>query len=289
MVAANSYEEHVLSLMQGKQHLFDNVIAEDATKDVVSVSKKLLETLVEDLTEPQVSPAESAAESAEIMETMAPETAEEPGQMALPEKGDADRAVEEAIAGCIEELQKAFGARIERILGSGGGLLAVIDRVDAEADGVAVRLSGMVPVAVIDRCTLNGLSRLGAASPVAASHTYYDASLHADKGGMSRLAALAAEKLQGARVLMEQHCHNSAVELILSSLLAAAADRAGLEQPVTAREAGVWIYGEALPKGILNQEEVGLIMRGITLAQSQSVPESLITGLLDDVELFVQK
>jgi len=78
------------------------------------------------------------------------------------------------------------------------------------------------------------------------------------------------------------------VELLLSALLAAAAGRAGLDEPVAAREAGVWIYGEALPKGLLNQEEAGLIMRGITLAQSQSVPEPLISGLLGDVEIFIQ-
>ncbi len=288
MVAADSYEEHVLSLMQGKQHLFDNVIAEDATEDVVGISKKLLETLVEDLTAPQPGPAEAAAEAEEILETVDTATAAEPAQAALAGKNKADGAVEEAIARCIEELQKALGARIERILGSGGGLLAVIDRVDAEADQVAARLSGTVPVAVIDRCTLNGLSRLGAASPVSLSQTYYDASQLTADGGLSRLAALAAEKLQAARVLMEQNCQNSAVELLLSSLLAAAADRAGLDQPIAAPEAGVWIYGEALPKGLLSQEEVGLLMRGITLAQSQSVPESLISGLLDDAQLFVQ-
>ena len=287
MVAADSYEEHVLSLVQGKQHLFDNVIAEDATEDVVGVSKKLLETLVEDLTTPlqETGPTETAA-AEEIRETAEPA---EPVQAAPAEENEAERAVEEAIAGCIEELQKALGPRIERILGSGGGLLAVIDRVDAEADQVAARLSAMVPVAVIDRCTLNGLNRLGAASPVAVSHTYYDASQSAIESGMSRLAALALEKLRAARVLMEQQCQNSAVELLLSALLAAAAGRAGLDQPVAAREAGVWIYGEALPKGLLNQEEAGLIMRGVTLAQSQSVPELLITGLFDDVELFVRK
>jgi len=289
MVAADSYEEHVLSLVQGKQHLFDNVISEDATEDVVGVSKKLLDALVEDLTSPQPGPAEPAAEAEKITETPAPPAAVATGQAVLAEKHGADGSVEEAITLCITELQQALGARIERILGSGGGLLAVIDRVDAAADQVAARLSGTVPVAVIDRCTLNGLSRLGASSPVSVSRTYYDASLHTDQGGMSRLATLAAEKLQAARLLMEQHCHNSAVELTLSALLAAAADRAGLEQPVTAREAGVWIYGEALPKGILKQEEVALIMRGVTLAQSPSVPESLITGLLDDTDLFVRQ
>ncbi|RJX27143.1 MAG: DEAD/DEAH box helicase [Desulfurivibrio sp.] len=283
MVAANSYEEHVLSLMQGKQHLFNNVISEDATEDVVGVSKKLLETLVEDLTAPQAAPAETAGGAAELIETLDQAAAAAP---AMAGKSEADKMLEEAIARCIEELQQALGARIERILGAGGGLLAVIDRVDDAADEVAARLSAAVPVAVIDRCTLNGLSRLGAASPVAVSHTYYEAGQ--DAAGRSRLAALAAEKLQAARVLVEQNCPGSAVELLLSSLLAAASDRAGLEAPVASREAGVWIYGEALPRGLLSQEEAGLLMRGITLAQAPAVPEPLLAGLLADAALFVQ-
>ena len=38
-------------------------------------------------------------------------------------------------------LQQALGQRIERIFGSGGGLVAVLDRVDAEADQLAEQLS----------------------------------------------------------------------------------------------------------------------------------------------------
>jgi superfamily II DNA or RNA helicase len=286
MVAADSYEEQVLTLVQGKQHLFDNVIAEDATEDVVGVSKKLLDMLVEDLTAPkqEAAPAETAGAVEEVAESAATEA--EPGQPKTAAR-ETDRSVEEAITRCIEELQQALGSRIERILGSGGGLLAVIDRMDAAADQVAARLSSLVPVAVIDRCTLNGLSRLGAASPVAVSHTYYDASQNEAESGLPRLTALAMEKLRAARVLLEQQCQGSAVELLLSALLAAAAGRAGLDEPVAAREAGVWLYGEALPQGLLTQDEAGLIMRGITLAQAPSVPEPLISGLLGDAEIFV--
>ncbi|MCD6389412.1 MAG: hypothetical protein J7L69_08365 [Desulfobulbaceae bacterium] len=261
MVAANSYEEDVLALAQNKQNLFDNVIGEDGTEDVVGVSKKLLETLVKSLAGKSDDETEKAPKQ--------PEEDSKPREDAQLTGRDAgDSRLEQAITLCIEELQNAFGSRIERIIGSGGGLLAVLDLVNAKDDRFAADLSAEVPVAD--------------------SHTYYDAAVNRDESKKtSRLAALAAEKLKAAQVLVEQQCPDSSVELLLSALLAAASDRAGLDHSIAPRDAGVWIYGEALPKGILNQDETALIMRGITLAQSQSVPENLITQLIDDVESFV--
>ena len=52
MIAADSCEEKVFALVRNKQHLFDNVIGEDASEDVIGVSRKLLKTLVEDLAGP---------------------------------------------------------------------------------------------------------------------------------------------------------------------------------------------------------------------------------------------
>ncbi len=63
----------------------------------------------------------------------------------------------------------------------------------------------------------------------------------------------------------------------------------GLDTPVTAQDAGVWLYAAILPGGLLNQDEAALIMRAVSLAQSPSVPETLLTDLLMDVELFVNQ
>lgn len=284
MVASDSYEEQVLGLVNTKQNLFDNVISVDATEDVVGISKKLLVSLIEDLNNPQPHVGHAPGEITEEQEL--PLAVREQGGGADSGR-EKDTSVEEALTFCIEELQKAFGARIERILGSGGGLLAVLDHVDGEADSVAIRLSDIVPVALIDHRTLKGLNRLGAASPLAESQTYYDASKDGNAGGVSRLTTLAAEKLKAARLLLEQNMVDSALDLLVAALLAAASGRAELDSPVTLQEAGVWVYGEAIPKGILSQENAGLIMRGISLAQSQAVPENLITALADDAEGFV--
>ena len=181
-----------------------------------------------------------------------------------------------------------FGPRIERIFGSGGGLLTILDTVTAEDDRMAADLSDDVPVAVIDQRTLSSLARLGTASPVADAVTYFDAAeTREDSEKIPRLTALAGEKFKAARILIDQQCPDAAVELLCSALLAAASGLAELDNPVLVHDAGVWIYGEALPKGILNQDEAALIMRGITLAQSPAVPHDLIRQLADDAESFI--
>lgn len=285
MVAADSYEEQVMSLVQNKQNLFDNVVNEDATEDVVGISKKLLETLIEDIN--KQGEREGMAETPEHQPSGASDEllASEPSG----EPKEPDNTLEKAITLCIEELQEALGSRIERILGSQGGLIVVLDRVDPEADRLAAALSEKtVPVALIDLIALNGLQRLGAASPVAETRTYYEAGQPPEAGGPSRLAHLASEKLKAARLLFDQQMTESALDLLLAALLAKAADRAGLESPLATGEAGVWLYGEALPQGLLSQEEGGLVMRGIGLAQSSSVPEPLLTALVEDVADFVE-
>ncbi len=148
MVAADSYEEQVFALVRNKQDLFDNVVNEDASEDVIGVSKKLLDTLVENLAGP-VAGKEPAPEATEAEPVAPPEA--QPAAAAVPTPPPAEDSTTLAIRQCIETLQQALGPRIERIFGSGGGLVAVLDRVDAEADRLAEQLSAQVPVALIDR------------------------------------------------------------------------------------------------------------------------------------------
>ena len=98
---------------------------------------------------------------------------------------------------------------------------------------------------------------------------------------------LAQEKFKAAQVLVEQNLMSGAVEVLLSALLTAAADRAGLDAPVTPQDAGVWLYGEALPRELLTRQEADLITRGISLSQCPSVPENLTADLLRDTDAFL--
>ncbi|MBU0653765.1 MAG: DEAD/DEAH box helicase [Gammaproteobacteria bacterium] len=298
MVASDSYEERVMALVKGKRHLFDNVIDPDASEDVVGVSRKLLDVLSEELAgaEPEtVAPAKPEAET-EVMAEAVAELPEEPtasaevtaAEPAKPYKAPSDDGVEDSLRTCILNIQQHFGKRVERILGSGGGLLVVLDQVSDADDQQAAQLGGEIPVALLDPRTLRSLQRLGAASPVKDATPYYDAEEAGEaEPPVSRLLALAQQKLQAAEVLLEQGMTGVPAELLVSALLNAAAARGGLEQAPAAAEAGVWVYAQALPNGWLDQEQAGTVIRALALTQSPLLPEALLEQLLDDVHGFM--
>ncbi|MDX9840927.1 MAG: DEAD/DEAH box helicase, partial [Desulfobulbus sp.] len=282
MVAADSYEAQVFALVRNKQDLFDNVVNEDATEDVIGVSKKLLDTLVENLAGPAAG-KEPATEATEVEPPEAQSSA-----AVVPAPPPAADTISQAIRQCIEALQQALGPRIERIFGSGGGLVAVLDRVDAEADRLAEQLSARVPVALIDRLALRGLQRLGGGSPLAEAETYFDAATAAGSSGEPLLRRQAREKLTAARLLVDQQLFDSALELVFAALLSAAAHKAGLAAPLNRAEVGVWAYGEALPRGLLDQDQVGLLMQAFSFTQGGAAPAALVNGLLEDAARFVE-
>jgi hypothetical protein len=281
MVAAGGYEEQVLGLVKTKQNLFDNVIGEDATEDVVGVSKKMLEALIEDLAA-EKQPADGRKEPKAIAPVEeAEDTREKAAAPAV------DPALDASIARCIDALQQSFGTRIDRIFASAGGLFVVLDQVDAAADEVAEGLSADIPVALIDPFAFKGLQRLGVASPLAGAKSCYNAADGASAGGLSRLRRLADEKLKAATVLLDQNMTESALDLVVTALMSAVSDMAGKTAPVPPQEAGIWLFGEAVPAGIIDDQEAGLIMKSIGLAQGKMVPNHLVEELVQDAVRFV--
>jgi hypothetical protein len=282
-VAVDAYEEHVLGLVGSKRDLFDNVVDPEATEDVVGVSKRLLETLVEEL-------AGGAEEKSEPGAAEPVEAGPEAAEAADAERREDSRAAPDSdpeLTRCIETLQRELGPRIERILGTGGRLLVVVDRVDETAAQTAERLSETVPVALVDPLTLSGLQRLGEAFPFAGASVHYDAAEQAEPRGPSPLQIQAREKLRAAELLVEQNCHGPAVELLLSAMLAAAADLAGQSRAPAPNEVGVWLHGEILPKGLLGEGQANGLLRALALAQAPELPEALARGLLEDARSLV--
>jgi superfamily II DNA or RNA helicase len=295
LVASDSYEERVMALVKGKRHLFDNVIDPDASEDVVGVSRKLLEVLSDELAGETPPPADTAATpETEATVPEMPETVPVTDTAVAPAirhevAEDDTAAVEDSLRTCILALQRHFGVRVERILGSGGGLLVVLDQVSDVDDQQAAQLGGEVPVALLDPRTLRSLQRLGATSPLHDAKPYYDAQEAAEERDeqVPRLLVLAREKLQAAEVLLEQGMTNVPLELLLTAVLNTAAARGGLERAPKAMDAGVWVYAEAVPNGWLGQEEAALVMRAVALAQALELPMSLLEQLLEDVRGFV--
>jgi hypothetical protein len=283
MVAADSYEERVLGLVAGKRDLFDNVVDPDAAEDVVGVSKRMLETLVEDLAEPGEAAGTPSASPAP--ESTTP-TEEATANVESERKGPAADE-DPSLTHCIQALQQALGPRIERILGTAGRLLVVIDRVDEDASQLAEQLSDTVPVALVDPLTLSGLQRLGEVFPFADGRVHFDAAAQSQQKGPSPLRRQAEERLRAAQMLLEQGSHGPAVELLLSALLAAAADLAGESSAPAVQQAGVGLHGEILPKGLLNDSQATALMRALAFAQAPELPEALVQTLLEDARALM--
>ncbi len=308
ITSADSYEEKVALLVKGKRDLFDNVIDPDASEDVVGVSKKLLETLVEDLATDDKSENQEAHKNTENTENTGntenledievandsvatetlPQTQVSEGKQA---GSGLDSNIQQNIQHTIENIQQSFGHKIEQILGSGGGILVVLDHVDTEANLEAQKLSSdEIPVAIIDSQTLGGLQRLGDNSPIQTTETYYDAEDAVDQQAQaseSPLIAIAKEKLEAAEILLEQDMFSVAANLLITAQLAYIAGIAGLEQAPTPAEAGIWVYTEALNNGWVNQEQANQIMKNLALVQAPNMPPALIEELLIDVRELV--
>jgi len=157
--------------------LFDNVISPEASEDVVGVSKKMLQTLIDDLAGVEPVTVEDIAPS-EPVEVSVQESAEQAQAVKKPGTVEAEAEDGGQIRQLIEKIQTTFNSRIVRILGSGGGLLVVVDQQnDVDEESAQYLSEPDVPVVVIDSRTLAGLQRLGAASPVAQSRLLFESRL----------------------------------------------------------------------------------------------------------------
>jgi hypothetical protein len=130
---------------------------------------------------------------------------------------------------------------------------------------------------------------------VSEAETLFETSGAAVASELHPLAQQAQSKLEAAVVLLAQIrsgaplCGPTA-ELLLGALLSAAALLTGLDEPPAPREAGIWLYGDAIPKGAIDQTDAALLMRAVALAQAgDSVPPALLQELAVDSETFVRR
>ena len=289
LLAEDSYEQRVASLVKGKRDLFDNVISPDASEDVVGVSKKMLQTLMDDLAVAEPEPAEikpamaGTADHEEEAEGITRETM--PLVETLVEEDNSQ------LRKLIEKVQQTFNTRIERVLGSGGGLLVVVNQIEDGDDQSLQDLSQPeLPVAAIDARSWRSLQRLGAASPLADTHTFFETTqleaIQPETKPENPLLTAAQDKLKSAEVLIQQQCTAGVMDLLASALLSKVAGLNGQTQAPTADTAAVWLYSEIVPAQLLSPEQAGVVMRISSLSLGPEVPEALIEESLADVRLL---
>ena len=286
LLAENSYEQQVASLVRGKRALFDNVISPDATEDVVGVSKKMLQSIVDDLAEPQTSTQQEQATTetkqtevlAGKMQTQAIDST------TSTEQEEEDNSATHAL---IAQIQTSFNQRIERILASGGGLLVVVKSAEPTDDNLAQQLSKTeLPVVVIEAKTLANLQRLGVVSPVANAQVIYQHEENQQEN-LNPLIKIAQDKLRSAEILVEQHCYAGVMEILAATSLTIATISSGQQQVPSLEKATVWLYSDILPQQLMSSEQIATIIRIIALSQNFDVPEILIEQSLRDAQVLM--
>ncbi|MCK5831375.1 MAG: DEAD/DEAH box helicase family protein [Methylococcales bacterium] len=275
LLAEDSYEQQVASLVKSKRDLFDNVISPDATEDVVGVSKKMLQSIIDDLTGTEQEKLE-LVKSEEPLVTMQDDKKTDALLIEPEEDNTQTRAL-------ISKIQTTFNHRIERILASGGGLLVIVNQIEQGDEVLAQGLSEVeLPVVVIANNTLLSLQRLGAASPVADAKE-----MSQEKESINSLIKLAQQKLLSAEMLVNQQCYAGVMEILVSSMLTIATVVSGQKQVPTLEKAAVWLYSDVSPKQLMTAEQVSAIVKVISLSQNVDVPEILVQQALVDTQLLV--
>ncbi len=278
MVAQKAYEARVAALVASKQFLFDNVIRDEASEDVVGVSRRSIELALEALGED----VEMEDPRDETMDSIEPEIGD-PEPAAAPSTSAPARRKRPTgpnLNPLVEGLQSILGPRLERIMTAGQGLVAVVDRVDDEHERqvreLQTELDLGVRVELLDARAAAALTRLGAITGEVIHER------PADEPAAAPLLDYASRKLEAAELLHGQGHGEEALELMLQAMLHAAAHRAALEQAPRVEDAAVWLFGEAVPKGYLDMDDANAITRAVALSHVPGLPGELIRPVNDD-------
>lgn len=312
LVAACSYELQVGRTMSGKQHLFNQVMADDGD-DVVGLSQAALKQAMDAVreleaerkkqplqlegpegeTEPTVSPGVNVVD-AEFAEEPA---AEQPAEAALPAPAEPplpEDAPEEltppevetadALPGVVSQLSQRLGQRLERVLLARAGLLALVDRSDPDDAAVAAELAQPdAPVVILDLQTYGLLQQMGQLVGTATAAPLYE---RPQAPAVSPLLVQARRKLNAAKALLEQEMPDEALGLLCQALALALAVRASLDA-VPTLAAVAWVYSDLLPRGVVSPEEATVVARAYGLASAAAAPQALVEQIRGEVMVVV--
>jgi len=292
LVASPSYEDRVWQILGGKRQLFGAVVSGVSDEDAVGLSQRSVELAMEAAQSILTATADTppGPEHAEPVEDEPVATASadediepEPGPAPM---GRLDRPTTddegESMAGVVADLQRGLGARLERVLVSGRGIIAVVRGI-GEADWELAQRVGRdgLPVVLVDPRSWQGLSAMPG-GPADNARAVYDAAEPASEPAVNPLFAAAERKVGAAEVLLQSGCEIDAMALLADAMLAAIAARAGRDDVPSTSEAAAWLYAEAAPAGHVSMQDAGLVIRADALHRSGAVPAELAAEVLVD-------
>jgi len=292
LVSAPSYEERVWEILSGKRHLFSAVVSGEVNDDAVGLSQRSIELAMAAAQLPE--PGHPATEPTAQLEddgtalevpdgAIEPATAEE----AAPDRGQTPTDEGESRAPLVARLQELLGERLERVMVSGDGLLAVARDLDEQAWALAEELSTVaLPVVLIDPRSWLGLQRMPGGLAADAEEVFNRDSQPAPQAEHP-LRGAARRKVDAAAVLIDSGCEIEAMGLLADAMLAAIAARAGRKEAPETGAAAAWLYGEAVVAGFVPAEDAGLVLRADALHRGGQVPGPLAAEALVDARRIV--
>lgn len=274
MLAEDSYEQQVTKLVKNKRDLFDNVISPETSKEVVGVSKKMLQTLINTLI--------SNTTESNKHQNIKPSHALAASNTQHSDTGQSEP--DPQLQQLLTSMQLVFKYRLQSVVGSPEQILVIVNPIhNSDEDTVRQLSKGVVPIAVVDTKTLNSLKGLEACSTLATLPVLYKQSLATT---INPLTQMAEAKLHSAETLLAQHCVAGVLDLIASAMLLQAAAIAGQFQAPAIDTVTVWLHNEILPQQLLTPAQADAIIRVVSLLQSPDVPLSLIEQAITDAKLF---
>lgn len=280
LVAENAYEERVAALVASKRALFVNTLTDEASEDVLGVSKRVFDLAVE-----AMGPAtgagggddDSAEETADAARAPRSPTEEQPSSTGSAPGGARQPGddISPAITALVARIQTRFEARIERIVGAGGSLLVVLRDPPTVADLAWVDTLDSRDVALIEASGFGVVRRmLGDVQTVD----------HAVPVTPSRYA-IVERKLRAAEALVAADCAEEATALIAESVrLTVAASIA--QPPPPAERFPAWLFGEAVSCG-LSTDLANDAVRIHAMATSV-IPPQMSAALLGDARALIE-
>ncbi|MDJ0838308.1 MAG: DEAD/DEAH box helicase [Acidobacteriota bacterium] len=273
MISADSYEEHVLKLIETKHDLFKNVVSGETGEDVVGISKRVIESLAEDVLLNQDPKKGTQARSGIVIEPeiihMGKDGIKPAEGLSEEENLKNDRTLRKMVA----KLQELLGSSLERVATARGSLIAVVDHVNDQLETAVADMEQIVPVALLDQRSWLALESLGEASPLTGAVTLHEQTEPVDRS--APLRQLAERKIEAAEALLERDCNVECIGLAVDAMIASICARAGLEEMPPSNQVPVWIYTTALPKGFINADEAVEITKAVALTAAAELPSDL--------------
>jgi superfamily II DNA or RNA helicase len=267
LIARRGYEGQVAAHVANKAELFRHTFGADATEDVIGVSSKQVLSLLSSMDEeeaPQVATEEVSEAQAPLVEE--PPSVVEPAPPArseVPGRPSASLPEDPSLAPLLATLCAMFGARIERVLAAGGGLVLVLDAV-TESDRLSLPESE-VELVLLDRHAASGLLRLGALGSIATPPPTVSPRQRA------------SAKLRAARALIDAACPTEAFPVLLEAL-DATLSLLTRSEPRPAYERVRWILHELAPARILTMSQAFCLAGLATLDEAACATYDLKTA-----------